>query len=91
MTAEPLCRYHKAQGQIAVATILDHIVALALGGANDPDNLAPAILDCNTEKARAEQSYLRAGHDVRFVASDPELSRWRMLAVIEPCELNRAG
>ncbi|WP_167397655.1 HNH endonuclease signature motif containing protein [Sphingomonas faeni] len=80
MTAEPLCRYHKAQGQIVAATILDHIIALALGGTNDPDNLAPACLDCNTEKAKAEQRYLRAGHDVRFVASDPALGRWLTLA-----------
>lgn len=85
MTAEPLCRYHKAQGQIVAATILDHIIALALGGTNDPDNLAPACLDCNTDKARAEQAYLRKGYDVRFVASDPELGRWlRLSQVVHP-------
>ncbi|MGC5796965.1 HNH endonuclease [Sphingomonas sp. NFX23] len=76
MTAEPLCRYHKAQGQIVAATILDHVVALALGGTNDPANLAPACLDCNTDKARAEMRYLRSGHDVRFVRHDPELGGW---------------
>lgn len=51
---EPLCRICKAAGRIAAATEVDHIVALALGGTEDPDNLQPVCATCNDEKAAAE-------------------------------------
>lgn len=46
----------------------------------DPDNLLPACLDCNADKARAEQAYPRKGYDVRFITHDPELHRWLRLS-----------
>ncbi len=58
------------------ATVLDHIVALSLGGTHDPANLAPACQECNAEKAKAEQRFLARGFGTGDIMSDPELGEW---------------
>ena len=80
MAAEPLCRYCFAGGAITPATVLDHILALSLGGSNEDANLAPACGPCNDEKGRDERRYLERGHDVRDVRLDPAMARWFRLA-----------
>ena len=80
MAAEPLCRYCFHQGAITAATVLDHILALSLGGSNEDDNLAPACRKCNDEKGRDERRYLERGQDVRDVRLDPAMSKWFRLA-----------
>ncbi|VWX51783.1 HNH endonuclease [Novosphingobium sp. 9U] len=81
---EPLCRYCRAEGRIAAATVLDHIVALSLGGANDPANLAPACQECNAEKAKAEQRFLARCLHPRDIMADVELGSWIRRAAAQP-------
>lgn len=81
MASEPLCRYCLAQGWVIAATVLDHVLALSLGGTNDSANLAPACERCNSTKGKLEQRYLDRGYDPAFVRFDPELSEWFRLAV----------
>lgn len=82
--AEPLCRYCRHHGRITIAAILDHIVALSLGGGNDPDNLAPACKDCNDQKGKLEQRYLRRGYAIEDVANDAELGTWIRIGLAGP-------
>lgn len=78
LDAEPLCRFCRARGHITAATVLDHIVALSLGGTNDPANYAPACQPCNQAKANVERRVAaRGGDDARL---DPELMVWIRLA-----------
>jgi len=76
LDSEPLCRYCRAEGRISPATLIDHIVALSLGGSNDRFNLAPACVDCNAAKAAVEQRFVVRGYDVRDVRREPELAGW---------------
>lgn len=73
---EPLCRYCRHEGLITAATIVDHILALSLGGSNDRPNLAPACQPCNSAKAKAEQAFLAKGYDLADVRADPALRHW---------------
>lgn len=81
LTTEPLCRYCFNRGAITAATILDHILALALGGSNHPGNLAPACQPCNAAKGRIEQRLATQGYTARDAALDPELHEWLSLAI----------
>ncbi len=67
LATEPLCRMCKAAGRITAATIADHIVPLAKGGApNDITNLQPVCRDCHQDKSNADK-----GHRVkRRIAED---------------------
>lgn len=56
--------------------MLDHVVGLALGGSNDPGNLAPACRSCNDAKATAEKRFLAAGYDLIDIERDHHLSDW---------------
>lgn len=76
LDAEPLCRYCRSEGRITAATVIDHIIALALGGSNDAANLAPACVDCNASKGRVEQRFVSRGYDVVDVMQEPELAGW---------------
>lgn len=61
--AKPLCRLCKLKTppRITVATIADHIVGIAKGGAvHDINNLQPVCHDCHRDK-----SALDKGHRVR--------------------------
>jgi 5-methylcytosine-specific restriction protein A len=79
---DPLCRYCFNRGHVTAATIADHIVALSLGGSNDPANLAPACKACNDAKAIDERRYAARGYDLGSVAYDPAMSVWLRLAQI---------
>ncbi|WP_097063743.1 HNH endonuclease [Sphingomonas guangdongensis] len=76
MDADPLCRYCRAEGRITPATVLDHVLALSLGGTNEPANLAPACRDCNARKGVDEQRYLQRGYDLAVVGQDAALREW---------------
>jgi 5-methylcytosine-specific restriction protein A len=52
--AEPWCRTCRAQGIRTRATIADHIVPLAEGGADTLDNLAPVCHACHQVKTHTE-------------------------------------
>lgn len=45
------CRYCGRTEADGVKLHVDHVIAVALGGRNDPDNLATACADCNLGKA----------------------------------------
>jgi 5-methylcytosine-specific restriction protein A len=73
---EPLCRYHRHVGEIVGASVVDHIVALSLGGSNDRSNLAPACKSCNDRKSAVERRFARRGFDARDIMLDPDLAGW---------------
>ncbi|TKV42968.1 hypothetical protein A0U87_15210 [Sphingobium sp. MP9-4] len=56
--------------------MVDHVVALALGGGNDAGNLAPACAPCNDSKGKVEARFLRRGFDIRDIMADLELADW---------------
>ncbi|WP_366758340.1 HNH endonuclease signature motif containing protein [uncultured Sphingomonas sp.] len=80
IASDPLCRYCFNQRRLTPATLCDHRIALALGGTNDPDNLVPACRQCNSDKATAEQRFLRRGYSIRDIMLDHDLSSWIKLA-----------
>lgn len=51
---EPLCRSCVASGRVTMATIADHIVPLAEGGADTEANLQPLCASCHDAKTRKE-------------------------------------
>jgi 5-methylcytosine-specific restriction protein A len=57
--------------------VLDHILALSLGGTDADDNLAPACKACNDAKAAIEMRCQSYGPDA---VNDPELAEWIRLA-----------
>ena len=81
LTNEPLCRYCLASGVVTPAVVLDHVLALSLGGDNHPRNLAPACRGCNDAKAVVEQRCQRAGYGPVEAQMDGELSKWLRLAI----------
>lgn len=56
--------------------VVDHIVALSLGGDNEPDNLCPSCTACNDAKSKAERAYLAKRFDPQDILFDPNLSPW---------------
>lgn len=76
LAAEPLCRYCRSRGHITSATMIDHIIALVLGGSNDRANLAPACQSCNASKSVHEKRFIDRGYDVRDILADPQLADW---------------
>lgn len=84
LQAEPLCRYDFNNGLIVPAEVLDHILALSLGGSNDPANLAPSCRGCNDAKSLDERRYLQRGYDPGDVRFDPAMARWFSAAVKRP-------
>ncbi len=73
---EPLCRYCRSTGLIRGAAVIDHIVALSLGGTDDPANLAPSCSDCNDAKSTAEKRFLVKGYDVADLMREPAMADW---------------
>lgn len=51
---EPFCRTCRAQGRKVLATVRDHILALAEGGAEDEANVQPLCRPCSDAKTQAE-------------------------------------
>jgi 5-methylcytosine-specific restriction protein A len=53
---EPLCRHCKAKGRVKIATVADHILSIAKGGAiHDITNLQPLCERCHSRKSLLEQ------------------------------------
>jgi len=59
-TREPWCRSCARVGRRCLATIRDHIVALAEGGRDDDANTQPLCRACSDLKTRAESARGRA-------------------------------
>lgn len=76
LTEHPLCAYCRIDGLITPATILDHILALSLGGTNDPANLCPACKPCNDAKALDERRCASRGYREREARMDPAMREW---------------
>jgi 5-methylcytosine-specific restriction protein A len=57
---EPLCRECQRHGRVTLATIRDHIVPLAEGGADDDANTQPLCQACSDAKTEAESKRGRA-------------------------------
>ncbi|MDC0325220.1 HNH endonuclease [bacterium] len=59
---EPLCRHCNIQGQITLATDVDHIISLVRGGTNELNNLQPLCHSCHSKKtAREDGAFGRGG------------------------------
>jgi 5-methylcytosine-specific restriction enzyme A len=56
---DPLCVRCRAEGRATVATIRDHIVPLAYGGREQPDNTQPLCARCHALKTIADQRRTR--------------------------------
>lgn len=56
---EPLCRECWVHGRVTEATQVDHIVPLAEGGTNDPDNLQSLCHSCHSRKTAKAQAVAR--------------------------------
>ena len=54
---EPLCRRCRSRGKLIVASVVDHIIAIADGGAElDQDNLQSLCASCHNAKTRRDQA-----------------------------------
>ncbi len=53
---EPLCRTCAANGLVVMATIRDHVVPLAEGGADDDENVQPLCQSCSDVKTHEEST-----------------------------------
>ena len=62
LSAYPLCVHCEAQGHVALATEVDHIVALVNGGEDIDSNRQGLCKDCHADKTRTDM-----GHKVRQV------------------------
>ena len=76
----PLCTYCMERGHVTPADVVDHILALSLGGSNDRPNLTPACKTCNDAKGVDETRYLKRGYALASVQFDPALAEWFRLA-----------
>lgn len=57
----PLCRHCELRGRTTPATQLDHIVALANGGSDTPDNWQGLCDACHEIKTRQDLGYKTSG------------------------------
>ena len=55
LAREPLCRPCKAEGVTTVATIVDHIIPLEMGGTEDPGNKQSLCDPHNEAKTKADK------------------------------------
>jgi 5-methylcytosine-specific restriction protein A len=60
LEAEPLCRTCAETGRAVVAVTVDHIIAKALGGTDDQDNLQPLCDPCHKAKTAREAAFRRS-------------------------------
>lgn len=52
---EPLCRLCKEKGRVTVATIADHVIPIAQGGAvHDLANMQPVCAECHQDKTNRD-------------------------------------
>ncbi len=64
---EPLCRKCRQQGKLTAAAVVDHVIAIADGGAElDQANLQSLCLPCHNEKTRRDTNkFMTPGGRVR--------------------------
>lgn len=55
--SNPLCVHCEAKGRIRLATELDHTVALANGGKDEPGNRQGLCAECHEAKTRLDLGY----------------------------------
>jgi 5-methylcytosine-specific restriction protein A len=56
---EPLCRFCAERGVTTPATEVDHVVAMADGGAHDPSNLRSLCKSCHSRRTARDQAFVR--------------------------------
>ena len=71
LRAQPLCVACLRMGRIVPATEVDHIVALANGGADTDENRQGLCPDCHEAKTRADMGYAPRGCDASGLPTDP--------------------
>lgn len=81
--ANPLCVMCFKAGRVAVATDLDHIIALTNGGTNDPENFQGLCEPCHVTKTNEDLGYTPKvttgldGWPVEVSASTSKHARWK--------------
>jgi 5-methylcytosine-specific restriction protein A len=50
----PLCKHCEAKGRVRLGVIVDHVVPLAKGGADDDSNLQTLCAECDKLKTAAD-------------------------------------
>lgn len=60
LRAEPLCRDCKAKGLVTIATVIDHIQPLVLGGSDDDSNCRALCKEHHDQRTREQ-----FGHKVK--------------------------
>lgn len=63
---QPLCVPCEEEGRVTVATMTHHIVPLAEGGTNDPDNLLPVCEECHQRLHRGKGGRRQANEGAGF-------------------------
>jgi hypothetical protein len=58
LAQHPVCVYCAAYGFVTASKIVDHIIALSLGGSSETENLTGCCRKCNDEKGILEQAWL---------------------------------
>lgn len=71
---QPLCRMCEAAGRVTLATVRDHIVPLAEGGQDVPENTQGLCAACSDEKSRGER--LRGSQRYREGRRAPVVDQW---------------
>ena len=56
LAQEPMCRECMAKGIVTVATIADHVISKAKGGAPGIENMQPLCKPCHDEKTAKESA-----------------------------------
>ena len=77
--AEPLCRTCARAGRAVIATIRDHVVPLAFGGADERANTQPLCRDCHDAKTAHESA--EGQRRAKGLASKPPVPRRPKLRV----------
>ncbi|WP_366522250.1 HNH endonuclease signature motif containing protein [uncultured Sphingomonas sp.] len=72
----PLCVYCASTGAVTPATLVDHILALSLGGGNERTNLTASCTSCNADKAKAEARCAARGYGEQEARLDYDLAGW---------------
>lgn len=57
LSAHPLCAHCEAKGRATAATVVDHIVMLARGGADDGSNMQSLCDPCHAIKSATERGH----------------------------------
>lgn len=75
LTEQPLCVACLKQGRIALATEVDHVVALVNGGVDTDDNRQALCTECHKAKTGEDMGHKPQGCDARGWPTD-ERHHW---------------